>query len=61
MPDREEHRLPVQSASTEEKSLPDSPKRTIANRRKSVGVTREADPGRLKAADYLGRRWLSRH
>jgi hypothetical protein len=54
MQDRDDHALPEQSASSEE-----NPERTIAKRRKSVGVIRDADPGRLKALEYLGRRWLS--
>lgn len=55
---RENHELSEQSASTDENHK-DAPKRTIADRRKSVRVTPEADLGRLNAAVYLGRRWLS--
>ncbi|RVL87449.1 hypothetical protein CN140_02470 [Sinorhizobium meliloti] len=56
--DRDDHSLPDESPSTDENS-PDTPQRTIANRRKSVGVIHEDDTGRLKALEYLGRRWLS--
>ena len=59
MQDRDEYGLPAQSASVEETPGSDTPKITIAERRKLVGVTREADPGRLKTLEYLGRRWLS--
>ncbi|PLT98346.1 hypothetical protein BMJ34_15410 [Sinorhizobium medicae] len=57
--DRDDHSLPDESPSTDEKPAPDTPQRTIANRRKSVGVIHEGDTGRLEALEYLGRRWLS--
>ncbi|RVH81673.1 hypothetical protein CN204_24185 [Sinorhizobium meliloti] len=56
--DRDDNSLPDESPSTDE-NPPDTPQRTIANRRKSVGVIHEGDTGRLKALEYLGRRWLS--
>ncbi|WP_234942280.1 hypothetical protein [Sinorhizobium medicae] len=46
--DRDDHSLPDESPSTDE-NPPDTPQRTIANRRKSVGVIHEGDTGRLKA------------
>ncbi|MDE3874252.1 hypothetical protein GHK78_29650 [Sinorhizobium meliloti] len=59
MQDRDDHALPEQSASSEENTGLETGKKTIAKRRKSVGVIRDADPARLKALEYLGRRWLS--
>lgn len=59
MQDRDDHSQPEESASTDEKPVPDTPKTTIAYRRKLVGITSEPDPARLKALEYLGRRWLS--
>ncbi|ASQ01946.1 hypothetical protein CN128_33320 [Sinorhizobium meliloti] len=56
--DRDDHSLPDESPSTDE-NPPDTPQRTIANRRKPVGVIHEGDTGRLKTLEYLGRRWLS--
>ncbi|ASP68594.1 hypothetical protein CN210_17250 [Sinorhizobium meliloti] len=61
MRDRDDHSLPEESASTDEKPAPDTPKRTIPYRRKSVGVNHERDTARLKTLEYLGRRWLSHH
>ncbi|RVI25398.1 hypothetical protein U8C32_03370 [Sinorhizobium medicae] len=57
--DRDDHSLPEESAYTDEKPVPDTPKRTIADRLKLVGIVCEDDPARLKALEYLGRRWLS--
>ncbi|WP_164848552.1 hypothetical protein [Sinorhizobium meliloti] len=47
MQDRDDHALPEQSASSEENTGLETGKKTIAKRRKSVGVIRDADPGRL--------------
>jgi len=57
--DRDDHSLPDESPSTDEKPALDTPQRTMANRRKSVGVSHERDTARLPALEYLGRRWLS--
>ena len=59
MQDKDTHQLPEQSAFKDENRGSDNAKPTIAERRKMVGPLREADPGRLKALEYLGRRWLS--
>ncbi|RVG87174.1 hypothetical protein CN221_29430 [Sinorhizobium meliloti] len=59
MHDKENHQLPEQIEFTDEKRGSDKSKTTIAERRKLVGVTREADSARLEALEYLGRRWLS--
>ncbi|PLU24303.1 hypothetical protein BMJ26_00110 [Sinorhizobium medicae] len=56
---RDDHSLTDESPSTDERPAPDTPQRTIANRRKSVGVVHEGDTFRLQALGYLGRRWLS--
>ncbi|WP_145162447.1 hypothetical protein [Sinorhizobium medicae] len=58
MQERDDCEFPDQSASPDENTDSVNPKKTIAARRKSVGVI-EADPARLKALEYLGRRWLS--
>ncbi len=57
MQDKDSYELPEQSASPEN-AKSDTQKKTMAKRRKSVGAI-EANPGRLKALEYLGRRWLS--
>lgn len=59
MQDRDDYALPEQSASSDEKTGSDTSKKMMAQRRKLVGVIRETDPARLKALEYLGRRWLS--
>ncbi|RVE86492.1 hypothetical protein [Sinorhizobium meliloti] len=59
MQDRDEYGLPEQSAPLDETTRSDTQKIAVAERRKLVGVHREADPSRLKALEYLGRRWLS--
>lgn len=59
MQDKDDYALPEQSVSRDENKDSDTPKKTMAQRRKSVGVTRGADHSRLKALEYLGRRWLS--
>jgi len=58
MQDRENNELPEQSALTDENTV-SAQEITVATRRKSVGINCGADPGRLEAAVYLGRRWLS--
>lgn len=60
MPDRDEDGLPEKTAPVDEIVASDTPKITVAKRRKSVGVNRAAHPDSLKALEYLGRRWLSR-
>ncbi|WP_192936934.1 hypothetical protein [Sinorhizobium meliloti] len=50
MQDRDDYALPEQSASSDEKTGSDTPKKVMI---------RETDPARLKALEYLGRRWLS--
>jgi hypothetical protein len=60
MHDKENHQLPEQIAFTDGKTGSDNPKTTIGERRKRVGAIREADPARMKALEYIGRRWLSR-
>lgn len=60
MRDRDDQGLPEKTAPPDEKMASDTPKITVAKRRKSVGVNRAAHPDRLKALEYLGRRWLSR-
>lgn len=59
MQDTDDYVLPEQSASPDENNNSDTPETTMAQRRKSVGVTRGADHSRLQALEYLGRRWLS--
>ncbi|WP_318894086.1 hypothetical protein U8C36_12045 [Sinorhizobium medicae] len=59
MQDRDDYTLPEQSALPDENKDSDTPKQTMAQRRKAVGVTHGADHSRLKALEYLGRRWLS--
>jgi hypothetical protein len=59
MQDTDDYASPEQSASSDEYKDSDTPKNTMAQRRKSVGVARGADHSRLKALEYLGRRWLS--
>lgn len=59
MHDKESHRLPEQIAFTDEKTGSGDPKTMIAERRKLVDAIRKGDPSRLKALEYLGRRWLS--
>jgi hypothetical protein len=59
MQDTDDYALPEQGASPDENKDSGTPKKTMAQRRKSVGVTRGADHRRLKALEYLGRRWLS--
>ncbi|WP_080636729.1 hypothetical protein [Sinorhizobium meliloti] len=58
MHDKENDQLPAQIAFKGGKTCSDS-KTTIGERRKLVGVVREGDASRLKALEYLGRRWLS--
>lgn len=52
--------MPEKTAPADEIVASDTPKITVAKRRKSVGVNRAAHPDSLKALEYLGRRWLSR-
>lgn len=60
MQDQDEYGRPKQGVSIDEPTESDTPMITIAERRKLVGVVREANPARPNAVEYLGRRWLSR-